>query len=308
MIGAATVLLLGAAAYAWSLAAGEKSGGPAQAQPQASVVAASNKCVLSYAVYSQTKDRFEATVTIANRDRTTIKNWNLWFLMQGDQVVKPKASGSFQLDQQGRQVNVTSNAVLDAKRTVTLDITGRFAKSNSAPLVFQLGDQKCETYVSSAPGQPSRQVQQLSNGQIRLGPPITTPRPGLNITPGGVIVPVPGPVDSSDPSETGSTVPGPGPTATTVTDDPSGATSEPPLVCPGDPLCPPVPDPEDSPSGGDNGGGNGTATPPDSQPPTTIPTDDQDQGDDTTGGSGGTSGETTSEESGTPTLIPPPGP
>src|SRR6185312_12815107 len=98
----------------------------------------------------------------------------------------------------------------------------RFAKSNSAPLVFQLGDQKCETYVSSAPGQPSRPVERLSNGQIRLGAPITTPRPGLKITPGGVIIPDPGPVDDpvTDPTETISTAPGPGsgPTETTTVD------------------------------------------------------------------------------------------
>jgi eukaryotic-like serine/threonine-protein kinase len=224
--------------------------------------------------------------------------------MQGDQVVKPKAAGSFQLDQQGRQVNVTSNAVLDAKKTVTLDISGRFVKSNSAPLVFQLGDQKCETYVSSAPGQPSREVQQLSNGQIRLGPPIRSPRPGLNITPGGVIVPIPGPVDSSDPSGTGSTVPGPGPTETTVTEDPCE-------LDPTFPDCTQAPSPTLPESETPSTGGGGpteeeTVTPP--TDPTTLPPDDDDNGDDTTGGTGGTGGgpETTSGEGGTPSVIPPP--
>jgi len=301
MVGAATVLLLGAAAYGWSLAAGEKAGGnPKQAAPQASVIPASNKCVVSYAVYSQTKDRFNATVTIANRDKTAIKNWNLWFLMQGDQTIKPTTAGAFRLDQQGRQVNVTSNAVLDAKRVATLDISGRFDKSNSAPLVFQLGDQKCETYVSSAPGQPSRPVERLSNGQIRLGAPITTPRPGLKITPGGVIIPDPGPVDDpvTDPTGTTSTGPGPGPGPTETT------TVDPCIADPTLPGCAPRPvDPSTLPNTEES---EDEHTPPDTQPPTTIPTDADDQGDDTTGGTGGTGAETTSEETGGTSTIPPP--
>ena len=256
--------------------------------------------MVSYAVYAQTKDRFDATVTIANRDRTTIKNWNLWFLMQGDQIVKPKAAGSFKLDQQGRQVNVTSNAVLDAKKTVTLDISGRFLKSNSAPLVFQLGDQKCETYVSTAPGQPSRPVERLSNGQIRLGPPITRPVPGLRITPGGQVVPLPGPVKSDEPV---------GGSTSQATDDPTVDPTQTIPICeaqPDIPECDIDPSPETQTSEPTTGGGDETATPPDTQPPTTLPTDNDDHGDDTTGGTGGTGADTTTDETGGTSPIPPP--
>jgi serine/threonine-protein kinase len=271
MIGAATVLLLGAAAYGWSLAAtdgdGDRGGPDRGSVPQPSVLAASGKCVVSYAVYSDAGDRFDATVTVANRDKTPIKNWNLWFIMQGDQTVSGGGKGSFKLEQQGKQVLVKSTTVLSSQKAVTMDISGRYAKSNAAPMVFQLGDQTCETYVSGKPGEPSRPVQRLSNGQVRLGPPTTTPKPGLSIGPGGVVVPV--------------EVPSGTPTEPTRTDDPVPEPSETVPLCtrePENPVCLP-PDPEDSP----------TIIESESEEPppveTTEPTDPEDTG---TEGGGGT--------------------
>ncbi|HEU4347365.1 MAG TPA: protein kinase [Actinoplanes sp.] len=197
LIGAATVLLLGAAAYGWSLAATDRTDPRANAQPAPSVLPASGKCVVSYAVLSDDGKRFEATVTVANRDHRAIKNWKLWFIMQGDQIVKP--AGTLNLDQEDRTVTISSTSSLSAQKAATLRVSGRYTRSNAAPMVFQLGGQTCETYVSGQPGQPSRPVQRLSNGQVRLGPP-PTPKPGLKIKENGVVVPVPVPSGSPSPS------------------------------------------------------------------------------------------------------------
>ena len=85
--------------------------------PQPTVLAASGKCVVSYAVCPTTGGRFNATVTVANRDNTAIKNWNLWFIMQGDQVVK--GDGKVDLDQQGTDRHgQLGDAVLSPQKAV----------------------------------------------------------------------------------------------------------------------------------------------------------------------------------------------
>ncbi|HET6531873.1 MAG TPA: serine/threonine-protein kinase [Actinoplanes sp.] len=251
MIVAATVLLLGAAAYGWSLAAGEAPTGQtvkSGALPQPSVIPPSGKCVVSYAVRADDGNRFDATVTVANRDQSTIKNWNLWFIMQGDQTVRGGGRDSFKLEQQNTAVTVKSREPLSAQKSVTMNISGRYAKSNAAPMVFQLGGQTCETYVSGKPGEPSRPVERLSNGQVRLGPPTTTPKPGLIIR-NGVVVPVPVPSGSVTPTNS--------PTTTTTTTTPVVDCNAVPR-----PLeCPP-PKPDDTPP----------TTVPTTTPPTTEPT------------------------------------
>ena len=209
LISAGAFLLVGVAAYAWSLAAaGGGKDGPA-VLPQPSVVAASGKCVVSYAVYSDDGKRFDATVTVANRDKTAIKNWNLWFIMQGDQTVSGGGKGSFKLEQENTAVTVKSTASLSAQKSVTLNLSGRYARSNAAPMVFQLGGQTCETYVSGKPGEPSRPVQRLSNGQIRLGPPTTTPAPGITIGNNGIVTlgPIVTGTKTLQPSQTTTTTP-----------------------------------------------------------------------------------------------------
>jgi serine/threonine-protein kinase len=229
---AGAVALLGLATYGWSLAAttgGSNDGDSPKSLPQPSVVAATGKCVVSYAVRSDDGSRFRATVTVANRDNTAIKNWNLLFVMQGSQVVS--GNGKVTLDQQGNMVTVTSSQMLSAQKAVTLDIAGRYKDANPAPMAFKLGDRSCETYVSPKPGEPSRPVQRLSNGEVRLGPAIKTPQPGLAIGPGGVVVPVPVPSGTA----------GVDPIATTTTDPTVGATTPAASVTPS--STPPAPSP-----------------------------------------------------------------
>jgi serine/threonine-protein kinase len=211
LIVAGVVALLGLATYGWSLAAsGAGAGdGPPKSLPQPSVVAATGKCVVSYAVRSDDGKRFKASVTVANRDNRPVRDWSLWFIMQGDQTVS--GNGKVQLTQQGTSVTVKSPSTLNPQNAVTLDVTGRYADSNAAPMVFRLDNQTCETYVSGKPGEPSRPVQRLTNGQFTLGPPARdNPVPGITIGPGGVVTPVPLP-------PTTTTQPGPGTTTTTTT-------------------------------------------------------------------------------------------
>jgi eukaryotic-like serine/threonine-protein kinase len=159
--------------------------------PPATTLAGSDKCVVSYAVWSQSNNKFKAAVTIANRDTLAVKDWKLWFVMPGDQVVS--GNGKLKLSQQGRAVTVQSKTALGPQQTQTLEFTGRYQASNAAPMAFDLGGQKCQVYVSPAPGAPSQPVEVLDNGQIQLGPPATkdTPIPGISINPSGVAVPVP---------------------------------------------------------------------------------------------------------------------
>ncbi|GAA3901288.1 hypothetical protein GCM10022629_00300 [Amorphoplanes auranticolor] len=151
----------------------------------------SNKCVVSYAVWEDKNNRFRAAITLANRDNTAIKDWKLWFMMPGDQVVS--GNGGVKLNQQGQGVTVLGRSPLSPQQTKTLEFTGRYKASNAAPMVFELGGDTCQTFVSPAPGAPSRPVEHLTNGSVRLGPVPTkdSPIPGISINPGGVAVPVP---------------------------------------------------------------------------------------------------------------------
>jgi serine/threonine-protein kinase len=59
---------------------------------------------------------------------------------------------------------------LAPQQTKSMIFTGTFAKSNAAPMVFKLNNETCEAYVSGKPGDPSRRVEQLSDGTTRFGP------------------------------------------------------------------------------------------------------------------------------------------
>jgi hypothetical protein len=237
--------------------------------PPATTLAGSDKCVVSYAVWSQSNNKFKAAVTIANRDTLAVKDWKLWFVMPGDQVVS--GNGKLKLSQQGRAVTVQSKTALGPQQTQTLEFTGRYQASNAAPMAFDLGGQKCQVYVSPAPGAPSQPVEVLDNGQIQLGPPATkdTPIPGISINPSGVAVPVPV-----------GTTPVPGTTTSTtpvIIDNPGGGgedDDEDPPIAPSVPVFSTKPttteptsaspsasqdtytDPADAP--GDGGGGDGS--------------------------------------------------
>jgi len=194
---AGTVLALGLLTYGWSLVAQNRSD-DRQAQP--TVLAPVGKCVVSYTVWSQTQNSFKASVTVANRDTVPVRDWNLWFVMPGDQTMS--GNGKEKLYQDDRAVSVTSGDVLAPQQTKTMAITGRFKESNAAPMVFKLDNQTCEAFVSSKPGEPSRPVERLSDGTTRLGPVPTspTPVPGITIGPGGVAVPVPIKTNSTKPN------------------------------------------------------------------------------------------------------------
>lgn len=220
-VAALTMIALTAA-----FASGDKPSGGSSGGVLPTSVAGSSKCVVSYAVWSDSNNRFKAAITIANRDTAAIKDWKLWFLMPGDQVVS--GNGGLKLDQQGQGVTVASTKVLSPQQTETLQFTGRYRASNAAPMVFQLGGETCQTFVSPAPGAPSQPVEHLTNGTTRLGPAPTreSPIPGISINPSGVAVPVP--VSPTVPVPTTSTTP----SATTIQLPPGDDDDDPAVPAP----------------------------------------------------------------------------
>ncbi|GID27141.1 serine/threonine-protein kinase [Paractinoplanes brasiliensis] len=251
LVVALGVLLLGVGTYGWTLtgAPGENSakGATPAAIPQ------DNRCVVSYAVWSDKNSRFLAQVTVANRNETPIKDWNLWFIMPGDQVV----SGAGQVDltqesPQGGAVTVNSAQQIEPLKTVSLKINGRYGTSNVPPMAFKLNGQQCETFVSSKPNEPSRYVEHLANGQTRLGP-TTSPIPGISIGDDGIINVTPTkPGSTSKPGVPGTTAP---PESRSPTTPPP--TTPPPTTVPPTPPPPTTPPP--------------TTVPPTPPPPTTPP-------------------------------------
>ncbi|MFF5294730.1 serine/threonine-protein kinase [Paractinoplanes globisporus] len=235
MVVAGAVLLLGIGTYAWSLTS-SITGTEAHPRgtPQPSVVPATGKCVVSYAVWSDANGQFKAQVTLANRNDSAIGAWKLWFIMPGDQVVS--GNGKTQLTQKSNGVTVQSSVPLQPRTTLTVPITGTYQVNNTPPLAFMLNDHTCETFVSSKPGEPSRQVEHLSDGGVRLGPTASsasaTPVPGISIDPQGVVhitpttaptTPPPGGGTTGTPTPTQTT---PSPTQTTTTPAPDPLTSE----------------------------------------------------------------------------------
>jgi hypothetical protein len=238
-----------------SVAVAALSAGGSKRTPnaQSTTLAGSNKCVVSYAVWSEANNKFKAAITIANRDTAAIKDWKLWFLMPGDQVVS--GNGQLKLDQQGRGVTVQSKTVLSPQQTQTLQFTGRYKDSNAAPMVFELGGTACQTFVSPAPGAPSQPVEVLDNGTVRLGPvpSADSPIPGISINPSGVAVPVP-----VSPS-----VPAGGPTSTSpavIIDPPGGGDGD--GDGDGDPVEPGPPTPTGTPSTSASASPTESETPP----------------------------------------------
>lgn len=232
------VIAVSGLTYGLSLAAPPDGDGQA-ATPSTgpAVVPAANNCIVSYAVWSQEKNRFKAQVTLANRGDQPVENWKLWFLMSGDQVLSnPK---TVVLNQQNRAVTVESAAVLEPQQNTTLEITGRYTNSNAAPMIFQLNGKTCQTYVSSEPGEPSRPVETLPDGSTRLGAPASeSPAPGISVGPDGIVVitptsAAPGTSASVKPSTGTSTAPDTGTsTSPSPASDPDGGVTKsvPPVV------------------------------------------------------------------------------
>jgi hypothetical protein len=186
MVLAGVVVTLGAAAYGWSLFTVDHK---APAPP--TTLAALGKCVVSYQVTADNGKTFAANVTVANRDTTPARNWKLWFVMPGDQHIV--TDGKANVAQSDQSVTLGSPTALDPQASRTIQITGTYDKSNAVPMIFQLNRQTCEAYVSGKKGEPSRPVERLTDGTVRLGPIPTSnnPAPGIVISPAGVAVPVP---------------------------------------------------------------------------------------------------------------------
>ncbi|WP_412751738.1 protein kinase domain-containing protein [Krasilnikovia sp. M28-CT-15] len=231
-----TGALVAFGAGAWAVAGTVPGRNAANVTPQPSVLAANGKCVVSYTVWSDDGKRFKAAVTVANRDTVPIKDWDLWFVMPGDQTMS--GNGKLKLDQQDRGVTLTSADALSPLRTTTMQITGRYSESNAAPMVFQLDGKTCETFVSGKPGEPSRPVEHLAGGGVRLGPVPTTsnPVPGISIAPNGLAVPVPvvsTPGAATTPTA-GATTPPAGTTGPATPSSAASTTTPPPPKPPGD--------------------------------------------------------------------------
>ncbi|WP_203742219.1 serine/threonine-protein kinase [Actinoplanes cyaneus] len=247
-----TIALLSGLTYGWSLAAppnGDTKAASSTPSPGPVVVPAAGNCIVSYAVWSQEKGRFKAQVTLANRGDKPVDDWQLWFLMPGDQTLS--GQGKVALTQDNRAVTVASAATLAPQQNTTLEITGRYTNSNAAPMLFQLNGKTCQAYVSSQPGEPSRPVEQLSDGTQRLGNPAseTTPAPGISVDPVGIVHITP---SKGTPSRTPTSRPAPG-----------TSTSSAPITEPG--------------------GGGGSKSPPPPPPPSDVPTS---KAPDTTNGDG----------------------
>jgi serine/threonine protein kinase len=227
LLVAAAVLLLTGGMYGWSLVSGtdeHKASGAAPPLPQPSVVPPSGKCVVSYAVWSDANGKFSAQVTLANRNDTAVKNWKLWFILPGDQTIS--GNGKVALTQKANTVTVSSRSALSPQKAVILPITGRYAKRNAPPLAFSLNGATCETFVSSKPGEPSRQVEHLSDGQVRLGstPSTTTPVPGISIDPVGIVHITPTTPPATKPGGLPGTTPATIPTTTGAVEQPPDGT------------------------------------------------------------------------------------
>jgi serine/threonine-protein kinase len=245
LVAAGLVLLLGGATYAWSLANNATSSSAhGRGTPQPSVVPANGKCVVSYAVWSDANGQFKAQVTLANRADSPVDKWKLWFIMPGDQIVS--GNGKSLLTQNDRGVTVTSSAPLNPQTTLNVPITGRYQLNNTPPLAFMLNDRTCETFVSSKPGEPSRQVEHLSDGNVRLGATASTsatPVPGISIDPQGIVHITPTTAPRTTPALGGST------STTTPTTDPIVDPTTAPTTAPTtDPPASPIPTPTTSPT------------------------------------------------------------
>lgn len=236
---AAAVAALTVGTYAWSLAADKN---PSRTTPNAlpSVVPVSGKCVVSYAVYTDAQGRFSAQVTVANRAETAITDWNLWFLIPGDQQLSGRVLNNVHLNQDDHQVTLTSAATLAPQKTLTMPITGNYVYNNAAPMAFKLNGDTCETFVSPKPGAPSQQVEHLSNGTVRLAPtPVSssgTPLPGISVDPRGIVHIKP---TTAPPTDGTHTQPNDGPStsaSTSVSPSPSDSTDS-----DDDPIIDPVP-------------------------------------------------------------------
>ena len=136
-----------------------------------------------------------------------------------------KGAGGTQLVQARPARAAASRLIVEGRRigplkTVALKMNGRYTDSNLPPMAFSLNGATCDTFVSKGPDEPSRFVETLPDGTLRLGP-TKSPIPGVSVGDGGLITVTP----------TTKPAPGnPGQPGTTTSPAAPGETTTPPIV------------------------------------------------------------------------------
>ncbi len=242
LVAAGALVAVAAAGFGWKAwdSAAPQGGGAANAAPAQS-------CLVTYAVLADNGRTFRAGVLVTNNSPRPVDDWDLRFVLPGDQKVT--GSGAVKLRQQGRDVTAASTSAIPPRRTFQLNLKGGYRESNAVPVAFALNDQLCDALVSSKPGAPARLVPNAADrGVDRRGFPVVVPTgaPVLSTGPGGVVVTV-----TPDPTRTG------------VVEPPAEPTQPPPTTTSAAPP-PPVPPPPVV-----------TTSPTTVQPPPPLPDDEE---------------------------------
>jgi hypothetical protein len=222
LLVAGAVVAVGAVAYGLNALAGDgkQGGGIAQA-----AVPEPRNCFVTYAMLADTGKTFRAGVFVTNGSASPIDDWDLRFVMPGDQQVAGK--GAVTVKQEGVDVTASSSSVIQPQRTVQVTLTGGYRGSNAVPVLFTLNGRLCDAFVSPKPGEPARLVPTTpGTGVNPRGFPVAAPAPGvprLSTGPGGVVVTVP-----ADPTATTTGVPATGPTTPVPTTTATASPTPPP--------------------------------------------------------------------------------
>ena len=244
LLAAGAVVAVAAAGFGWAASDGTappRGGGAAIAAPP-------QNCLVTYAVLADNGRTFKAGVLVTNNSPRPVDNWDLRFVLPGDQKVT--GGGAVKLKQQGHDVTAASTSAIPPRRTFQLNLKGGYRQSNAVPVAFALNDQLCDALVSPKPGTPARLVPNAPDrGVDPRGFPVVVPTgvPVLSTGPGGVVVTV-----TPDPTRTGVVEPTAEPTQA-----PPTTTSPPP---------PPLPPPPVE-----------TTIPATVEPPPPLPDDDEDE-------------------------------
>jgi serine/threonine protein kinase len=149
LVAVGAVAAVGAAGYGWTVWNVEppQDGAAQAAEP------GPRSCVVTYSVLADDGKKFKAGVTVTNNAAAAIEDWNLRFVLLGDQ--KLTGYGAVRLKQQGHDVVAESSEVIHPSRTVVLDMIGGYQRSNAVPVAFALNGLMCDAMVSPKPGAPA---------------------------------------------------------------------------------------------------------------------------------------------------------
>jgi serine/threonine protein kinase len=208
LVAVGAVAAVGAAGYGWTVWNDQP---PRDGSAQAALPhePGPRSCVVTYSVLADDGKKFKAGLTVTNNAAAAIADWNLRFVLLGDQ--KLTGHGGLKLKQQGHDVVAESSEVIHPSRTVVLDMSGGYQQSNAVPVAFALNGLMCDAMVSPRPGAAPRPVRNVAGpnpGGVpgRPGPDGVVPI--VSTAPGGVVVTVgtlpPGttmpPVTTTDPT------------------------------------------------------------------------------------------------------------